>query len=390
MTPSVAAPSIPLEWRAGYTYNLGSSDFDAFLSVFNSELSQVIPPNPCTICTKLLGVTINRRGICNKCTADRSPCKLFSSENNMTVRPLPCAAFIGLTMAEMLCISPILCTVQVVQCKGYGQYSARGHIVNLEQDIESIVSSLPRLKLPLIYLVKRDTRREAVLRVRRGVVAECLLFLKQNNPYFRDINIDSDALRQLPSDDLFPGADVRIDTDGSDSKEGLENFHNCGTVNATHNKLMRDFKQQVLDEKLTYPSVGGRVNEFSKPGYMNLCFPYLDPYADIDYHRPRARAIEIADYFHHLMTMKDARFRRHPSFKFFALNTSFRWRLLRNSRIFIHQHPSESRLTADEMRNKLASDNSFVKQVIAYSANIKGTDAYWFQQRCQLEFVVET
>ena len=85
----------------------------------------------------------------------------------------------------------------------HGQYGYKGHVINLPQDITTFATSLPRLPKELdILTVRKDgsdsTHRD--FRVRKAVVLKALLWLKQHNKYYRKIDIDYNALNDLPED----------------------------------------------------------------------------------------------------------------------------------------------------------------------------------------------
>ncbi len=85
----------------------------------------------------------------------------------------------------------------------HGQYGYRGHVINLPQDITSFASKLPRLssELDVVFVRKEGSvNSHRDFRVRKSVVHNALLWLNQNNKYYRSIDIDLTALNQLPDD----------------------------------------------------------------------------------------------------------------------------------------------------------------------------------------------
>ena len=97
----------------------------------------------------------------------------------------------------------------------HGQYGYKGHVINLPQDIITFAISLPRLPSELdILLVRKqgsdNTHRD--FRVRQSVVLRALKWLKQNNQYYHDIEINHAALSQLPADGDLTGIRTMQDT----------------------------------------------------------------------------------------------------------------------------------------------------------------------------------
>ena len=85
----------------------------------------------------------------------------------------------------------------------HGQYGYKGHVINLLQDITTFATSLPRLPQELDILIVRkkgsdNSHRD--FKVRKTVVLNALLWLKQHNKYYRKVDIDYNALNELPED----------------------------------------------------------------------------------------------------------------------------------------------------------------------------------------------
>ena len=111
----------------------------------------------------------------------------------------------GSQVEEML-ISAVIPLMSIYQLP-HGQYGYKGHVINLPQDITTFATSLPRLPKELdILTVRKDgsdsTHRD--FRVRKSVVLKALLWLKQLNKYYRKIDIDYNALNDLPEDGNLP------------------------------------------------------------------------------------------------------------------------------------------------------------------------------------------
>lgn len=64
------------------------------------------------------------------------------------------------------------------------------------------------------------------------------------------------------------------------------------------------------------------------PGYIPMAFPTLFPDGKCDYYAPRARKVELGEYFAHLLKFRGGRFAQHKRFPWFAFNTLQRARTL--------------------------------------------------------------
>ena len=74
-----------------------------------------------------------------------------------------------------------------------------GHVVNLPQDVATFVTSLPILPSDIdVILVRKEGALETHkdFRVCRSKILMALELLKQNNKYYRDINLDESALTE--------------------------------------------------------------------------------------------------------------------------------------------------------------------------------------------------
>ena len=107
-----------------------------------------------------------------------------------------------------------------------GQYGYKGHVINMPQDLSVFATSLPRLPSELDVMIVRkkgsnNTHRD--FRVRRMVVQRALQWLKRNNKYYRNININVSVLSQLPDDgDLTDKCGVGIEDTAEKQEEEEE------------------------------------------------------------------------------------------------------------------------------------------------------------------------
>ena len=102
-----------------------------------------------------------------------------------------------LTQVEEMQISRALPIINVFLLKG-GQRAYGGHCINLPQNVSEVVNSLPRyaedIKVIIVKIKgKNDTCKDAL--VRRQKVEKALRWLIHNNPVYKDIQINNDALQ---------------------------------------------------------------------------------------------------------------------------------------------------------------------------------------------------
>src|SRR4051812_41735327 len=109
-----------------------------------------------------------------------------------------------------------------VYCLRGGQYAYRGNVINFMQDVLEFAKRLSRNPSSLDILVIRLQSSNGLafknFNVRHTRVARALRWLKENNRYYSDIEIDAEVLQSLPEngpiDDRLPQLD---DIEGEDS-----------------------------------------------------------------------------------------------------------------------------------------------------------------------------
>ena len=112
----------------------------------------------------------------------------------------------GLTQVEEMLIARA-CPIMCIYRKHGGQRGYKGHVVNLPQNIQGFLDTLPSYvnDLPILIVRRQGTEStHADFRVRRSRVLSAILWLKQTNICYRDITINYNSLRQLPEDAVPP------------------------------------------------------------------------------------------------------------------------------------------------------------------------------------------
>ena len=142
--------------------------------------------------------------MCKQCTNDQGNgwVGLLTSDNNMNPGRVP-PPLKDLSVVEEMLIAQIAPMMHIFRLPAGRQFGYRGHVLNLPQNVHSVLTRLPRTKSNLGMVVVRQTRTFGKVndfRVRRQRVLEALVNLKRNNKYYENIEIDSDALEALPED----------------------------------------------------------------------------------------------------------------------------------------------------------------------------------------------
>lgn len=142
-----------------------------------------------------------KNNICDRCTKDKLPIKMFSKENNMDPGVFP-PELKDLTIVEQQLISRISPCINLHMLK-HGGLAANGHCVAFPQEVSEPGKIFPKLpsEVNIIRVRKQgenDTSKE--FKVRRYKIQNALIWLKENNSVYSDIIISQDRINLLPLD----------------------------------------------------------------------------------------------------------------------------------------------------------------------------------------------
>ena len=162
----------------------------------------------CNICNECWPTKTNLRiafymYICNRCQQDKHSPKLYSAENDMDSGTVP-PCLQDMTQIEELLIARA-CPIMTVYHKHGGQLGYSGHVLNLSQNIQQFINKLPVNVSDLrILTVTRQGAQgtHCNFRVHRDKLVSALQWLKYNNKFYMDIEIDFDSVQRLPVDGI--------------------------------------------------------------------------------------------------------------------------------------------------------------------------------------------
>ena len=149
---------------------------------------------------------------------------------------------------------------------------------------------------------------------------------------------------------------------------------------------------------MPWPTVDNELlNEYVNPFLATLAFPTLFPDDKGDPTNPSLhRNIPLAERVKHLLRFgenKDVRwlyrFDTHPRFASWALNMIQRKRILQQTGIFLKPNPGEAHLTAEDLQQMVANNNThvFISKLSRYLSNITGSNAYWHKAKEDLKAI---
>ena len=171
----------------------------------------------CTVCKEALPINTKPRSpatyICLRCSRDKNTPKKFSDANSMIPRPVP-FELQGLTQTEEMLIARAL-PITRVYIKPSGQRGYSGHCINLPQNVKELASVLPRYPKDLSIIVVKVKGKDNIFKdinVRRQKVHSALLWLLQNNPYYKDVTINQHTLDCLSTNSV-PSNMMTVESD---------------------------------------------------------------------------------------------------------------------------------------------------------------------------------
>uniref|UniRef100_A0A4E9ER58 ATP-dependent DNA helicase n=1 Tax=Gibberella zeae TaxID=5518 RepID=A0A4E9ER58_GIBZA len=250
-----------------------------------------------------------------------------------------------LTQVEEMLISRVHAFVQVMTYRGQ-QYRYKGHVIHFLKDVGQIYDQLPLLPRDLDIFILRpanQTKQPHMIRqfrgqsrVRQQVIRTWLEHLKQNHPGYADVEVNEQALSQLPVDGdvadqlaTETGDEVLIKELFEDPYDSDER-HVQALRNQLGNQRSDDTTQQVplqpVQQHLEMPTTrSAPLNEFNRSqAFLSLAFPSLYPNGAAEYVTPRIRSVSYKDYIERLIKYHDRRFAQHPRFQYVAFNTLMR------------------------------------------------------------------
>lgn len=373
----------------------------------------------CTVCHELWPTQVCLKDKestyqCTRCKRDKKEPKVYSVENNMHPGVVP-LCLQNLTQVEEMLIARA-CPIMCVFHKHGGQLGYKGHVVNLPQNIQGFLDTLPASVNDLpILIVRREGAQNTYsdFKVRRDRVLSALLWLKENNKCYHDIVISHNALQTLPKNGVPPDLLI-VDTSNDESNtSGVSeaSSNDPCSEHYTHSFLPLPAQQRTEDntirsilngdDPLDWPTIQGHaINEFGTPFLATMAFPALFPYATGNPTNPaRDHPVSITDGFKHLIRFgevsdgcsKHWRFASHPRFPYWALNMKQRHQLLSQSSIYLKQHPADANLTVEDLKSMVGSMPAaqLMQCLQRYAAKVQGTSSYWFQRYLELRSLLD-
>ncbi|KAK3909275.1 Histone transcription regulator 3-like protein, partial [Frankliniella fusca] len=273
-----------------------------------------------------------------------------------------------LSQIEQLLSARVHYVVQVFRLRG-GQIGYSGHVINFFQDITEFAKTLPHSIEDISGVVKVCCQTASFHKdftVRKRLVLEALQWLKENNPHYFDVEVNSNVLEHLPNDYQFN----IIENISSDNEPSIIG-HNETEENAEDHISSSSIPQVNMmsaEEKLRFnlkwPTISHTpIAEMSRLHYIVKAFPCLFPYGKGDICEIVNEKISHREYFQYLMDYFDGRFASHTIFPYFAWNSVMRWECLTKGTVYMKKHPELKKCDVDLLKDRSAELQEMVQQI---------------------------
>lgn len=82
-------------------------------------------------------------------------------------------------------------------------------------------------------------------------------------------------------------------------------------------------------------------------------------------------------------------FAKHPRFRFFAFNSTLRWRALSEGNFYVNKNSDLKNKTAQQLKHHLQSNPRALRNVMFQANKLRGTKAYWKSKSFELMDMIE-
>ena len=425
-----AANSADAPFRIGFPEMMLDDRTKKAIASFHNDMgskSRSWPHISCSVCRENWYTTVFTAGetMCSRCRRDSKHPKCWSDGNNVNPETaLPCWSLSNkaglppnlralvayweaeadvlpaLTMVEQSFIAPHLAVMYSVRLRG-GQTAFSNHVLAVRQDLQSMVTQLPRYAKDTNIIVMKSKRdgSSVLLQVRRKCIHQWLVFLKYNNKFMAHIDINEDALASIPldgqasgfatiEDEAMESSDPDVGPPTSDNATVLPTFFS-GVLDQQPQQSEKQHVDNFLDgqhpSNMSWPTRQDVVNELS-PGYLTLSFPYLFPTGRGDFTDVRDTKVNLHAYTQHLLKMEGGRFLNQPQFAYLMFNIIKRKTLRQTGQIFLENNPEVGDLSSEDLTTMLGQpDCGIVEKIRRFASSVTGTSGYFRTHRLNLQ-----
>ena len=366
---------------------------------FEAELDK-FKPVKCRHCDeKLYDVKLTpKTKMCPKCKYEherrtKGEVRKWSAENNMHVDQDVPDELKNLTPVEQSAIQRQFTNMNIYRL-ARGATFLKGHCLSVHQDISEFATRLPLrpADLPMIFLIAPNQR--IPLKANANKILAALRWLKKNNPFYEDLEIDFEALKAYPSNDndfveglcTMESATVDEEPDPADAytgEEGADIVYTSVQNDGTKTTVKEDIKRYVLAEEgadipqVEWPHRSKKPADENARGSFSRMFPWLFPTGkgDITVMGP-AGTPQYLPWLKHLLNHESRRFAQDQRFIHYAVNRHQKLQALTLGNCFVEYRNSS--VTVEQLKEQVANDNfSTFSSLLYFARNIVGSRQFF-------------
>ena len=363
----------------------------------------------------------------------------FSQENGMHCGEVP-EELKNLTPVEQSAISVNFPIMKCYRLQPGGGTWLKGHCLAVNQDVEEFARRLPPrpADLPMVFIVGPGHR--IPLTANANKILAALRWLIKHNPFYKNINIDMEALDSYPknSTDFVEGlATIESNTAQqprdpstvytSEEGDGPDIVHSAMPVQLPQTTVKDEIIKHVLGQsemevskekqseytkyvlfqeedkerpkqvcdqpdeeipKVEWPKkVGGPISERTR-GYWSMAFPWLFPYGtpDLNDEFP-GETPKLLEFLRHIMAHQSYRFAHDERMLHFGVNMYQREQLMSKAMVFAKYSCKD--ITVEKLKEQLAAGNlSTFKSLMYFTRSITGSRQFFkYEAKKALSFV---
>ena len=346
----------------------------------------------------LLGEKLNKNKMCQKCHNDdkrRAPeeVRKWSAANNMHPDDEVPDALKDLTPVEQSAIQKMFVVMKIYRL-ARGATFLKGHCLAVNQDVAEFATRLPLLPADLPIVVLIGPNQQVPLKANANKILRALEWLKKHNEFYKDIEIDHEALKAYPSndtDDVQGLTTIESETldeeadpaDAYTGEEGTDLVYTSIQGVVQQATVKEEIKRYVLSEdeadipKVEWPHREKKPANENIRGAYSMMFPWLFPTGAGDITvRGAAEKPQFLAWLRHLLNHRSRRFAHDQRFIHYVGNRHQKEQALQLGSCFVNY--SRTDITLEKLKEEVANNNlSTFASLLYFSRSIVGSRQFF-------------
>ena len=387
-------------------------NFDKVLELradYNRDIDEALDLKVCKTCKCFKKMKISggvQREVCGTCQNQKN--KLYTSENDAQPTEVPkCLARLSKQEKRLIALlnptTPIITLTKSAQ----GNKMFRGNVAIFMNDLQFKIDKLPNLSGRYILVREKGIGRNFNTKmtiVRRQYVLEALLWLKENNFLYKDIEISEEDIEKLPENSCF--AECFDQEDGDKIAHENENKKEQQTI--SYQDMTKEFimpecqesksKEQIenefrvkfnFDSELVTTAQRKPINLKDIEHVLQKAHPSIFPRGEMSIDSiQREFNIPKAHMMKHIISHSDRRFTSCDEFVYLIHSIARQVQILDSSLYHWKHNQDLENITAEELREDPIKLKAFVKGIYAMTKTIIGSKAFYINAFKELSNMV--